>query len=800
MSADVDDIVGLLATRLGFCTREQVAVARAAPGRAGQALVEVLRGRGVLTEASALLLGRLGVRLAEAPDDAMRALTRGEVDGSTQLVVLPEEAPPALEEQPARYSPVEAPAGVPLGPHIVLWRDAVLGRDVAAKVSPGDDEALLEEARLTGQLGHPAVVPVYEYGRRANGEAYCAMQRVAGRTLDLAIAEAPTVEERLSLLPAFLVTCRCVAAAHDVGVAHRGLSPEGIVLGKFGEVYVLDWSKAQRAAPKAALRGDLEQLGGVLWLLLTDTVGRFVPGLPADLLAISRRARASEAAGGFESVGALARELTDFLAGRTVASHRYSAGELLRRFVGRHRPLAVALAMMVVFLGGMVWLAQTRVRQERDQARQFAQRFLDDVARTLTAAPGEEALVRTVTATAVAHYRRTTELERAPAAERTRVARALLRLVGFSLAQGDRQEVPPALSLARSLAERLVAEDPSGEALLLLAEARGLDASLAALDGQTVEARRLHLVGGLELARRAMAGRVNGAPLLAADLARRLSELSDGDERLELAREAVRLATVALFSSPDDAALQRCQAQALMQQARLAEDEGPELLETALELLRTAYARAPDEVAVRVTLGEALLQRAASLEAQGALAAAAATREEARRTAEVLLEQHPEASGALRLSMVAEAGLGRTDEAWVRLQAAERQRASGALDDVAPAVAFWAGHDAEAVRLSLRPEVATSPGSLLYRALAEAERGRLPEALEAARAARGRSRDAPWPVRVAYRRIVVEGGLAAPGRLAALRYAVARDAAEPAISEARLEAALEGFITELEHP
>jgi tetratricopeptide (TPR) repeat protein/tRNA A-37 threonylcarbamoyl transferase component Bud32 len=142
-----------------------------------------------------------------------------------------------------------------------LARDSALGREVALKeLRPerANDPALwarfLEEARITGQLEHPSIVPVYELARRADDQyPFYTMRFVRGRTLTEATRQ---YHERRSqgradplelptLLHAFGGLCQALAYAHSRGVIHRDLKGQNVVLGDFGEVMLLDWGLAK---------------------------------------------------------------------------------------------------------------------------------------------------------------------------------------------------------------------------------------------------------------------------------------------------------------------------------------------------------------------------------------------------------------------------------------------------------------------------------------------------------------------------------------------------------------------------
>jgi serine/threonine-protein kinase len=142
-----------------------------------------------------------------------------------------------------------------------LAYDAHLGREVALKelrpdraASPTLAARFLEEARITGQLEHPGIVPIYELAEpEGDRRSFYTMRFVRGRTLSNAIRayhrpKAPARDEALELLAllnAFVAVCNAVAYAHSRGVIHRDLKGANVVLGDFGEVVVLDWGLAK---------------------------------------------------------------------------------------------------------------------------------------------------------------------------------------------------------------------------------------------------------------------------------------------------------------------------------------------------------------------------------------------------------------------------------------------------------------------------------------------------------------------------------------------------------------------------
>ena len=131
---------------------------------------------------------------------------------------------------------------------VLAAHDQRIGRDVAVKriraQAPSPDVLMrfLREARIQARLDHPAIVPVYELGTDEEGRPYFTMKRLAGTTMARMLT-AGVQHQRL--LRAFVDVCLAVQFAHKRGVIHRDLKPSNIMLGDYGEVYVLDWGIAR---------------------------------------------------------------------------------------------------------------------------------------------------------------------------------------------------------------------------------------------------------------------------------------------------------------------------------------------------------------------------------------------------------------------------------------------------------------------------------------------------------------------------------------------------------------------------
>jgi serine/threonine-protein kinase len=126
-------------------------------------------------------------------------------------------------------------------------------------VSDEDQSRFLREAQVQGQLEHPSIVPVYDIDQREDGSTFFTMRRVLGKTLAHIIetlragdAAARARYTQRELLTAFATVCLTIDYAHSRGVIHRDLKPANIMLGDFGEVYVLDWGLALIVDTKVA--------------------------------------------------------------------------------------------------------------------------------------------------------------------------------------------------------------------------------------------------------------------------------------------------------------------------------------------------------------------------------------------------------------------------------------------------------------------------------------------------------------------------------------------------------------------
>jgi len=152
--------------------------------------------------------------------------------------------------------------------------DHDIGRKVAIKrlrtevKSPAALARFVDEIRTIGKLEHPNIIPIHDVGMDQDGELYFVMKYVDGETLESVIERLAagdvqyhqhyTFERRVEIFRALL---EALAFAHDKGIVHRDIKPANIMIGKFGEVLLMDWGIAK------SLKSDLPELpmvdGGV---------------------------------------------------------------------------------------------------------------------------------------------------------------------------------------------------------------------------------------------------------------------------------------------------------------------------------------------------------------------------------------------------------------------------------------------------------------------------------------------------------------------------------------------------------
>ena len=140
---------------------------------------------------------------------------------------------------------------------VYLAFDKTIGRQVAVKEildsSVNDGEIInsfIHEAKITGKLEHPGIIPIYQIGQRENHGPFYVMKFIKGITLEEKFKQFNEsgnndFKQRLNLLDTLIAVCEALAYAHSKGVIHRDIKPNNIIIGQFGETIILDWGLAQ---------------------------------------------------------------------------------------------------------------------------------------------------------------------------------------------------------------------------------------------------------------------------------------------------------------------------------------------------------------------------------------------------------------------------------------------------------------------------------------------------------------------------------------------------------------------------
>jgi serine/threonine protein kinase len=286
------------------------------------------------------------------------------------------------------HTTIEATAVVAEGGMAVVYRaiDHQLQRQLAIKALKRDSSEVVRdgferEARLMARLDHPGIVPVHGMSPPGSPSRVFTMKLVEGHTIaEIIEAGRPPRGRALAvMLRSMLRMCETLAYAHDRGVIHRDLKPENVMLGRYGECYIMDWGVALELrereqqldevigtpafmAPEQARgviadidqRTDVFGLGAILYFILTgaapnrggtltevlnmaregrahDLMGSELP-IPARLSDIVSKALAPEREHRFATVMQLHEAIEQFLfTGEWFTRRRIAAGELIVR-------------------------------------------------------------------------------------------------------------------------------------------------------------------------------------------------------------------------------------------------------------------------------------------------------------------------------------------------------------------------------------------------------------------------------------------------------------------------------------
>ncbi|MBK8979314.1 MAG: SUMF1/EgtB/PvdO family nonheme iron enzyme [Planctomycetes bacterium] len=273
---------------------------------------------------------------------------------------------------------------------------------------------LIDEADTTAKLEHPGIVPVHELGIDREGRPFFTMRRVHGDTLAAHLATprgAAGAWSTARFVEVLVRVCDALAFAHDRGVVHRDVKPLNVMVGPFGEVYLMDWGLAidlrqardaarqstvgtpsymapeqAGAGPEAVSpRSDVYAVGAMLYEWLTGhpqyadspttrssrailralrsrpptPPGALARRAPAELVAICERAMSRDPAARYADAKELSDDLRRFVDGRVVLAHRTGALPELAKWIRRNRMAAASLGAALL-LGVLALLALGR--------------------------------------------------------------------------------------------------------------------------------------------------------------------------------------------------------------------------------------------------------------------------------------------------------------------------------------------------------------------------------------------------------------------------------------------------------
>jgi serine/threonine-protein kinase len=192
--------------------------------------------------------------LAATRARTVTVLPRIELDEAARPVVVVEEKP--------RYEEVKTLGAEGMG-EVALVRDHDIGRTVALKrmlpevARPATLARFVDEVRTIGALEHPGIVPVHDVGIDERGRYFFVMKYVEGETLehvierlragDAAYHARYTIEERTRIFTQLL---QALDYAHARGIVHRDLKPANVMVGRYGEVVLMDWGIAKRVGTR----------------------------------------------------------------------------------------------------------------------------------------------------------------------------------------------------------------------------------------------------------------------------------------------------------------------------------------------------------------------------------------------------------------------------------------------------------------------------------------------------------------------------------------------------------------------
>ncbi|MDD7984858.1 protein kinase [Lentisphaera marina] len=302
---------------------------------------------------------------------------------------------------------------------IITCQDKFTQRNLAMAVlrdgeKLSNNEAFINEARISAHLEHPNIVPLYDLGLNEDNKPYFTMKLLSGSNLQEIIEnKKQTLNEGLEI---FLKVCDAMAYAHSQGVLHLDLKPENIQIDDFGQVLVCDWGLAQKInqaneenlgkvkgslaymAPEQlsgttlSVCSDIYALGGVLYSLLLGESpyspselkkrlkandlqpeclsSKKLANLPKGLQAVFIKAIEHKAEDRYQSVTALSSEIRAYIAGFATNAENPNILTILKKIIIRHKALSSVLLLSIALVSILLTLSILRINNGKKLARQ----------------------------------------------------------------------------------------------------------------------------------------------------------------------------------------------------------------------------------------------------------------------------------------------------------------------------------------------------------------------------------------------------------------------------------------------
>ena len=316
-------------------------------------------------------------------------------------------------------------------------QDLQFGRKVAIKSLRKPDNqtarhSFFTEARITAHLEHPSIVPIHSLYVDHENAPHLAMKLIEGKSVRERLS---TLKHKYATLPwhkicaverwqrklrieRFLRVCEAMEYAHNRNVLHRDLKPENIMIGRFGEVYVMDWGMAimiphgqdwvvspicgtpRYISPEVLQHrpygktADIYQLGLILYELVflrrafpwknrNQVLDRVKTGEMAPLVHyygcyvsptlcnIIARATALSPHDRYQTVSQLARDLRGYLKNEATSVERSPRMASFLRVMGRHSTLLLCLTLFFCVIAfGTVFYSMNEKLNAKQEARQ----------------------------------------------------------------------------------------------------------------------------------------------------------------------------------------------------------------------------------------------------------------------------------------------------------------------------------------------------------------------------------------------------------------------------------------------